>query len=367
MFALTPAHSSRRVREGAPGRSQRKERTQVPRKRRAVSGRRYYSPSQGRFVNRDPIDENGGIALYAFVHNDPVNHWDVLGMMDDNMCYDPELMIPVRCGSTRSTGDAIKLGPVTVTADRVPKASGSQSDRLNVPGIPVFSGFNIPSVNYPLDLWSAVRQIGPSALSIECAGIQARLESATAIQEKYARQFGPGGALQGFQGVTSAQDVLSLLSSVSDSGLQITSLGVDKISENLPVGQGLHSIDLSKVPAVAFAGAALTGVDIGLDALNFIGAASDQDVGQALSSGSGLVLTIGAGALTLASVNPVIGVSVGFAKFSLSGAVFVYAQTKNQGLRQGFAEAVSESAAAYTLASQTTRSLEAEKTSKNCP
>ena len=43
-------------------------------------GFRYYSPSLGRFLNRDPIGEMGGTNLYAFVENDPVNGWDYLGL-----------------------------------------------------------------------------------------------------------------------------------------------------------------------------------------------------------------------------------------------------------------------------------------------
>jgi RHS repeat-associated protein len=42
-------------------------------------GRRFYSPSQGRFLGRDPIEEAGGLNLYGFVSNDPINDWDVLG------------------------------------------------------------------------------------------------------------------------------------------------------------------------------------------------------------------------------------------------------------------------------------------------
>src|SRR5690606_8521129 len=44
-------------------------------------GYRYYSPSMGRFINRDPIGEQGGLNLHAFVGNDPVNAVDVLGLM----------------------------------------------------------------------------------------------------------------------------------------------------------------------------------------------------------------------------------------------------------------------------------------------
>jgi RHS repeat-associated protein len=43
-------------------------------------GLRYYDPSLGRFINRDPIGEAGGANLYGFVGNSPVNAVDVLGM-----------------------------------------------------------------------------------------------------------------------------------------------------------------------------------------------------------------------------------------------------------------------------------------------
>jgi RHS repeat-associated protein len=42
-------------------------------------GYRYYSTGIGRWINRDPLGEFGGIALDAFVANDPISNWDVLG------------------------------------------------------------------------------------------------------------------------------------------------------------------------------------------------------------------------------------------------------------------------------------------------
>lgn len=42
-------------------------------------GLRYYSPNQGRWINRDSIAEKGGTALYGFVRNAPVSSLDVLG------------------------------------------------------------------------------------------------------------------------------------------------------------------------------------------------------------------------------------------------------------------------------------------------
>jgi RHS repeat-associated protein len=43
-------------------------------------GHRYYSPTLGRFINRDPIEEAGGLNLYGFCGNNGVNLIDLLGM-----------------------------------------------------------------------------------------------------------------------------------------------------------------------------------------------------------------------------------------------------------------------------------------------
>ncbi len=43
-------------------------------------GYRYYNQSAGRWLSRDPIEELGGVNLYQFVGNDPMNAWDYLGL-----------------------------------------------------------------------------------------------------------------------------------------------------------------------------------------------------------------------------------------------------------------------------------------------
>ncbi len=43
-------------------------------------GFRYYNPSTGRWLSRDPLEEEGGVNLYGFVGNDPVSNVDVLGL-----------------------------------------------------------------------------------------------------------------------------------------------------------------------------------------------------------------------------------------------------------------------------------------------
>jgi len=42
---------------------------------------RYYDPVAGRYVNRDPIGELGGVNLYGFVGNDGINSIDLLGLI----------------------------------------------------------------------------------------------------------------------------------------------------------------------------------------------------------------------------------------------------------------------------------------------
>ena len=43
-------------------------------------GLRFYSPSMGRWINRDPLGEEGGVNLYGFVGNNPVNSVDIYGL-----------------------------------------------------------------------------------------------------------------------------------------------------------------------------------------------------------------------------------------------------------------------------------------------
>jgi uncharacterized protein RhaS with RHS repeats len=43
-------------------------------------GYRFYSPGLGRWINRDPIGEAGGLNLYAMVGNNPTNYGDPYGL-----------------------------------------------------------------------------------------------------------------------------------------------------------------------------------------------------------------------------------------------------------------------------------------------
>lgn len=43
----------------------------------------FYNPNSGRWLNRDPLEEEGGVNLYGFVHNDSLSHFDPLGQHVD--------------------------------------------------------------------------------------------------------------------------------------------------------------------------------------------------------------------------------------------------------------------------------------------
>ena len=51
---------------------------------------RPYNPTLGRFITRDPIEEEGGLNLYGLVGNNPVGRFDLLGL-DDGCCNEKEM------------------------------------------------------------------------------------------------------------------------------------------------------------------------------------------------------------------------------------------------------------------------------------
>ena len=66
-------------------------------------GKRYDEPELGRFINSDPIAEEGGINLYRFVGNNPVNGLDFLGLCEsegdtdeygNEVCHDEYVLSP---------------------------------------------------------------------------------------------------------------------------------------------------------------------------------------------------------------------------------------------------------------------------------
>ena len=48
--------------------------------REVISGYRFYNPDLGRWINRDPVEERGGVNIYVFAHNNAADYLDLLGL-----------------------------------------------------------------------------------------------------------------------------------------------------------------------------------------------------------------------------------------------------------------------------------------------
>ena len=54
----------------------------------------FYDPAPQRWINRDPIEEIGGVNLYAFVVNNPTRYADKFGLEHNHYWYIPEITFP---------------------------------------------------------------------------------------------------------------------------------------------------------------------------------------------------------------------------------------------------------------------------------
>lgn len=59
----------------------------------------HYSPELGNFLNRDPIEEQGGVNLYAFAERDPINKFDDLGLRPKLTAVESQPFEPGNCGA----------------------------------------------------------------------------------------------------------------------------------------------------------------------------------------------------------------------------------------------------------------------------
>jgi RHS repeat-associated protein len=67
-------------------------------------GYRYYNPSTGRWLSRDPAQEAGCVNLYAFVFNTPLNAIDYLGLDDPGHTGSIEMFLSFWSGDTGGAG-----------------------------------------------------------------------------------------------------------------------------------------------------------------------------------------------------------------------------------------------------------------------
>jgi RHS repeat-associated protein len=105
---------------------------------------RPYNPLDGRFINRDPIEEDGGLNLYGFAGNDPVNRWDLLGQTCCKKCkwtgsLDGNLLVAVVGGWANMTVDLTGRSNESGCEDKLWKIDGYGTEWI--PGASLGAGW----------------------------------------------------------------------------------------------------------------------------------------------------------------------------------------------------------------------------------
>ena len=102
-------------------------------------GGRWYSPILRRWINRDPLGEDGGVNLYVFCGNDPVNKYDPNGCIPldtvwdlGNIVYD--ICVGDNLGLATDTA-ALMIPDVPAGASKLVKAARLSNVRKICPGV----------------------------------------------------------------------------------------------------------------------------------------------------------------------------------------------------------------------------------------
>ena len=91
-------------------------------------GYRFYDPATQRWLNRDPMGEEGGVNLYGYVENDPINGIDPLGLSS----IQAQVLVAI------AKGDLVALESLLATGMLSPAAAARVQEainRLNSPAV----------------------------------------------------------------------------------------------------------------------------------------------------------------------------------------------------------------------------------------
>jgi RHS repeat-associated protein len=113
-------------------------------------GYRFYNPNGGRWPNRDPIGERGGLNLYDYVANNPINAIDSLGLWQETVTVGDGLGGMITFGNNGGQWNVgAQVGPIEgLSSSLDPTDSGSSPSG--------FSGAAQTSVTLPVGVTGTV-------------------------------------------------------------------------------------------------------------------------------------------------------------------------------------------------------------------
>jgi RHS repeat-associated protein len=92
-------------------------------------GVRYFSSVSGRWISRDPIAEEGGINLYAFIHNNAINGLDAIGKLTT---FEQEVMADVYADEAQAAKFIAQRGETIITRVQQAANAHAQGQSLSV-------------------------------------------------------------------------------------------------------------------------------------------------------------------------------------------------------------------------------------------
>jgi RHS repeat-associated protein len=283
----------------------------------AYFGYRYYSATLGRFINRDPSGEAGGVNLYGFCANDGINSWDVLGL---------------GTGSGHiETDPGVLANPwVDVASTYIPQNSFDFGGGFSVIGIDFNTLFRGGSGGGSSGNSPSAKQTGAKKdpnKTDPCPGLKASLAQAQSIAKKNQAYFNPGGQFSSLaaSGALGDFDHISMAGTVGGFGVAVWTDQVSHLPTQTSANLGRGMTGYKNVVGQArFVGGVARGFGFAgtaLDAASFIEATERGDgAGMLLSGGN-----VGYGIAGLALGGP-FGLAAGGAQLLVNGSLYLYQQ-----------------------------------------
>jgi len=191
-------------------------------------GYRYYSPELGRWMTRDPLQESGGVNVYGFVGNDPVNQVDALGLVGVIELIELGARTAVAAAGD-FVEDVLGKGPahpaagLQVLVDRAKVLGGRVSEfgeTINMPQLELLGGVisgsadaaDIDAITNEFDTYMRQRQLDPDSAILLAVGRRVPIiRSVVAVDElRYGTSLGADDFGSSFDGMGALQRVLTI-------------------------------------------------------------------------------------------------------------------------------------------------------------